>query len=59
METFIGLARDFIAAGLGLAILFGAGFTDEQEAGILLVGSTGLAMATWGYKAWKASKKEG
>lgn len=56
METLIGLMRDFIAAGLELAILFGAGFSDEQTAGILLVASTGLALGTWGYKAWRASR---
>jgi hypothetical protein len=56
METALGLVRDFVAARLGLALLFGASFTDEQIAGILLVVSTGLALGAWGWKAYRASK---
>jgi hypothetical protein len=58
VTTLIGLVRDFIAAALGLAILFGAGFSDEQVAGILLLVSTALALGTWAYGQWKA-KQEG
>lgn len=45
--TFLGLVRDFVAAVLGLAILFGVGWSDEQVAGILLVVSTALALGTY------------
>ena len=50
MEDFLGFVRDFIAAGLGLAILFGASFSDEQVAGILLFVSTAIALGAylWG-----------
>jgi len=46
-STSLGLVRDFIAAALGLAILFGADFSDEQVAGILLFVSTGLALGSY------------
>lgn len=45
--TLIGLLRDVIAAVLGLAILFGAGFSDEQIAGVLLVVTTVAAFGTF------------
>lgn len=53
MTTLIGLVRDFIAATLGLAIVFGVSLSDEQEAGILLVASTGLALGTFVYKSYR------
>lgn len=56
METAIGLLRDFIAATLGLLILFGVDFSDDQLAGILLVVSTGLALGTFAYKNWQARR---
>lgn len=49
METALGLIRDFLAAAIGLAILFGASFSDDQIAGILLVVTTGVALATYAY----------
>jgi uncharacterized membrane protein YoaK (UPF0700 family) len=51
METFVGLLRDFVAAALGLAILFGANFSDDQVAGILLFVTTVVALGTWLYKS--------
>lgn len=54
MEIGIGLLRDFVAAGLGLAILFGANFSDDQIAGILLLLTTLAAVVTWGVKVYKA-----
>lgn len=47
VTTILGLARDFIAAGLGLAILFGVTISDDQIAGILLVVTTGVALASY------------
>lgn len=47
MKTLLGLTRDFIAAGLGLAILFGVHLTNDQVAGILLVVSTGVALGAY------------
>lgn len=54
--TIIGLIRDFIAAFLGLLILFGVDLSDEQVAGVLLVVSTGLALASWAYTAYKSTQ---
>lgn len=47
METFLGLLRDFVSAALGLAILFGAGFSDDQIGGILLVVTTVAALGAF------------
>ena len=49
MTTFIGVLRDFIAAVLGLLILFGVDLTDAQIAGVLLVVTTGAAFGTYVY----------
>jgi hypothetical protein len=49
VKTAIGLFRDFIAAVLGLLILFGVDLTDEQIAGLLLVVTTGAAFGTYVY----------
>lgn len=54
MKTGIGLLRDVVAAALGLAILFGVSFTDEQIAGVLLFVTTAGAFGTWAYGAYKA-----
>lgn len=54
MKTAIGLFRDFVAAILGLLILFGVSLTDAQVAGLLLVVTTGAALGTYLYGAWKA-----
>ena len=48
--TLLGYLRDLVAAVLGLAILFGADFSDEQIAGILLVLTTAVAFGTYVYK---------
>lgn len=56
MSTALGLVRDFIAAALGLAILFGANLSDDQIAGVLLVVSTGVALAAWAYQAYDARR---
>lgn len=55
-STIIGLLRDFVAAGLGLAILFGLNFTDEQIAGVLLVVTTAGALGTYLYGQFKSKK---
>lgn len=52
----IGLLRDVFAAALALAILFGASFSDEQVAGILLLVTTVGAFGTWAYTLWRARK---
>lgn len=49
----LGYARDLIAAVIGLAILFGAGFTDAQVTGLLLVVSTAGALATYVYSRYQ------
>ena len=49
MKTTIGLLRDFIAAVLGVLILFGVDLTDAQIAGVLLVVTTGAAFGTYVY----------
>lgn len=53
MKTAIGLFRDFVAAVLGLLILFGVNLTDAQIAGLLLVVTTGAALGTFLYDRWK------
>lgn len=53
MEQLTGYLRDFIAAALGLAILFGVSISDDQVAGILLFSTTALAFGTYAYAAWK------
>lgn len=53
MKTAIGLFRDFVAAVLGLLILFGVNLTDAQIAGLLLVVTTGAALGTFLYGQWK------
>ena len=53
MEQLLGYLRDFIAAELGVAILFGVNMSDDQVAGILLVVTTGAAFGTYAYGAWK------
>lgn len=53
MKTAIGLVRDFVAAVLGLLILFGVNLTDAQIAGLLLVVTTGAALGTFLYGQWK------
>jgi hypothetical protein len=52
---FIGLARDFVSAGLGLAILFGLNLTSDQIAGILLVVTTAGALGAHTYNMLKAA----
>ncbi len=54
VKTAIGLLRDFIAAVLGLLILFGVDLTDEQVAGLLLVVTTGAALGTYIYDRVKS-----
>lgn len=49
----IGLIRDCVAAVIGLAILFGVSWSDEQVAGILLVVTTVGALASWLYSQRK------
>lgn len=56
MKTGIGLLRDVIAAGLALAILFGASFTQDQIAGLLLFFTTAAAFGTWAYTAYAARR---
>ena len=53
MSDLLGYLRDFIAAGLGLAILFGADFTDDQIAGILLLVTTAGALISYAYQRWQ------
>lgn len=43
----IGYIRDLVAAIVGLAILFGVNWTDQQSAGILLVVTTGGALVSY------------
>lgn len=47
MTTALGLLRDVIAAGLGLAILFNVAISDDQIAGILLLVTTVGALAAY------------
>lgn len=54
MITGIGLLRDVVAAVLGVAILFGANFSNDQIAGVLLVVTTLGALGTW---AWNSTHK--
>jgi hypothetical protein len=54
--NILGYVRDFAAAAVGLAILFGANFSDEQIAGILLLVTTGTALGSY---LWGQYKKEG
>jgi hypothetical protein len=54
VETLLGLIRDFVAAGLGVAILFGVNFSDDQIAGILLLVTTALALISWLYNQHRA-----
>ena len=48
-STIIGLIRDAVAAVIGLAILFGVNWSDEQTAGILLVVTTVGALGAFLY----------
>lgn len=50
--VLIGLIRDVVAAVIGLAILFGVSWSDEQVAGILLVVTTVGALASWAYATY-------
>ena len=43
----IGYIRDLAAAVIGLAILFGANFSNDQVAGILLVVTTAGALVSY------------
>lgn len=52
--TLIGLLRDFVAACIGLLILFGVDITQDQVAGILLVLTTGSALGAWLYARRKS-----
>jgi hypothetical protein len=54
VKTAIGLLRDFMAAVLGLLILFGVDLTDEQIAGLLLVVTTGAAFGSYVYDQFKS-----
>lgn len=54
-SVVIGLVRDVVVAAIGLAILFGANFTDEQVAGILLLITTVGALGSWLY-AWNQGR---
>jgi hypothetical protein len=51
----IGLARDFVSAGLGLAILFGLNLTSDQIAGILLVVTTAGALGAHAYNTLRGA----
>lgn len=51
--TLIGLIRDAVAAVIGLAILFGVNWSDDQVAGILLVVTTVGALVSWLYAQHK------
>lgn len=48
----LGLIRDLVAAGLALAILFNLNISDEQVAGILMLVTTGGALASWAYNEY-------
>lgn len=54
MSDVIGLVRDVVAATLGVAILFGVNWSDEQVAGILLVVTTAGALASHLYSRFAA-----
>jgi len=56
MTTALGLLRDFVAAALAVAILFGANISDDQVAGVLLLTVTGAALGSYAVKEWKKSK---
>lgn len=53
--VLVGLVRDFVAALVGLAILFNAPITEDQKTGITLVVLTALALGTWVYRSFRAS----
>jgi hypothetical protein len=53
MTTFLGLVRDFAAALIAVAMLFGVGITNEQAGGILLAVTTALALGAWIYRGVK------
>lgn len=55
MKTAIGLFRDFVAAVLGMLIVFGVNLTDAQIAGLLLVVTTGAALGTYLWDRYRAS----
>lgn len=50
MTTLLGLLRDFAAALIGVLILFGVDWTQEQVAGVLLLVTVALALASWVYE---------
>lgn len=58
MTTALGLIRDFVAAVLGLLILFGVNFSDEQIAGVLLVVTTAAALGSWAWVAYRDRRRQ-
>jgi MFS-type transporter involved in bile tolerance (Atg22 family) len=54
-STIIGLIRDAVAAVIGLAILFGVNWSDEQTAGILLVVTTVGALGAYLWAQYRRS----
>lgn len=58
IATGIGLLRDLLAVILSVAILFGADFTNDQVAGILLLVTTLGAFGSWAYTIWKSRQEE-
>lgn len=59
LPLLTGLVRDFVVAALGVLILAGASISDDLVAGILLLVTTGLALGTYGYQAYKARSGDG
>lgn len=51
----VGLVRDFVAAVCGVLLVMGL-LTQELIGGILLIVTTGGALAAWGIQAYRASK---
>lgn len=47
VSSGLGYLRDFVAAIIGLLILFGVEISDQQMAGLLLVVATGGAFGTY------------
>ena len=58
MSHGLGLLRDAVAAGLGLLILFGVDFSDEQVAGLLLFFTTAAAFGSYLFERSRGSRAE-
>lgn len=52
MTDFLGYLRDLIMAAFGLAVLFGAHFTDQQISGVVVFAAALVTFVVYSYQRW-------